>query len=171
MRSDRAGARPAASATVHKSVHWLTDGERGEVFAGPYPAIQPPIHLTPKQFWSQRCSCWSPWVSCPWPRWPQGHCLSCHSVAQPLTGHWRHIYCPACAGGTALGKGSASTRARLRTSVSFNFRQHCFCIKLSLSTCSRVHPNWFARLPRTQYLPPRTMLIYQKVRYLLGIQG
>lgn len=170
MRSDGAEARPAASATVHKSVHWLTDGEAVEVFAGPYPAIQPPIHLTPKQIWSQHCPCWSPWVSCPWPQWPQGPHLICHSMAEPLTRHWRHICCPASAGGRHwnTGEGSTSTRARLRTSDSF--KQHCFFIKLSLSTCSRVHPNWFARLPRTQCLPSRSVMMYQKVRNLLGIQ-
>jgi len=45
MRSDRAEARPAASATVHKSVDWLTDGGRVEVSAGPYSAIQPPRYF------------------------------------------------------------------------------------------------------------------------------
>lgn len=49
MRSDWAEVRPAANATLHKSVNWLTDGERVEVFPALSTAIQPPIHVTPLQ--------------------------------------------------------------------------------------------------------------------------
>lgn len=169
MRSDRAEARPAASAIVHKSVDCLTDGERVEVFAGPYPAIQPSIHPTSLQFRSlyllllksiQELSLMAPgslykllWVAKPPGRLVETHLSSCLSR-----------------GGIGVSKVVLPLGVGWELQAFLNFKQKCFFIKLSLSICSGVHPNRSARLPSTQWLPPRCTLMFQKVRYLIGIQ-